>query len=330
MSDAEQTDSAGADLPAQSETGVTRGDAGIPQLQLVPVHWEMSPVTFGLVFLIAVFFSYQLVGSLATIAVIGFDLSGKNVQPMRLATAIAQFLFLLGPAVVAVRLRKWKPATALRLHAPGLVPSILVVCGVIALQFVLQGYMEAQEYILTHYLIPPSVQPLLKKLEELIQGMYRELLVMRSPAEMLFVWFVVALTPAICEEAVFRGVAQSAFERGMRLRWAFLLTGSVFAVFHLYPTQFVPLALIGVFLSVVVWRGNSLYLGIIGHLANNSFAVVTLYLSGDAGMTKDITAGPGGLASAGIALAALAAFALFLALFWKATRSNDSISPQAM
>jgi membrane protease YdiL (CAAX protease family) len=144
---------------------------------------------------------------------------------------------------------------------------------------------------------------------------------------LLFVWFVVALTPAICEEAVFRGVAQRAFERGLRQRWAMVLTAVTFAFFHLYPTQFVPLTAIGLFLSVIVWRGNSLYLGVIGHLANNSFAVLTMYFSGNSDGSQDIAVGPGGLASAGITLAALAALAMFVALFWKLTRPSTFLTP---
>ena len=296
------------------------------QVRSVPSQWAMSSVVFGFLFLLGVFCAYQIVGSILTLLVIGFDVTGKNIGPLRVMTAVAQYLFLLGPAVLAIRLRKWKMSSALRLNAPGLVPSILVILCIVALQFVMQGYMQAQDFILSHYLIPPSLQPILKKLEELIQGMYRELLAMRSPAELLFVWFIVALTPAICEEAVFRGVAQRAFERGMRVRWAIVLTGSVFALFHLYPTQFVPLAAIGMFLSMVVWRGNSIFLGVIGHVANNSIAIFTLYFSGNAAGTQEVAAGTGSLTSAGITLASLAALAIFVALFWKLTRPSIFLS----
>lgn len=321
----------GSGVSQEREDGAIPAFASPPvapnAVQVVSTQWEISPVMFGFLFLIGVFFAYQVVGSIATLAVVGFDMSAKNVAPLRVMTAVAQFLFLLGPALLAIRLRRWKYTNALRLHAPGLAPSILVILCVVALQFVMQGYMQAQDFVLTNYLIPPSLQPLLKKLEELIQGMYRELLAMHSPGELLFVWFVVALTPAICEEAVFRGVAQRAFERGLRQRWAMVLTAVTFAFFHLYPTQFVPLTAIGLFLSVIVWRGNSLYLGVIGHLANNSFAVLTMYFSGNADGSQDLAAGPGGLASAGITLAALAALAMFVALFWKLTRPSTFLTP---
>ena len=79
---------------------------------------------------------------------------------------------------------------------------------------------------------------------------------MHTPIEALTVWMVVALTPAICEEVLFRGTVQHAFEKKMRLRWAFLLTGAIFSFFHLNPVTFIPLALLGTYFSVLTWRGD--------------------------------------------------------------------------
>ncbi len=275
-----------------------------------PENYGIHPALTALLFLIGVFISYQLIGSVLTLLFVGMKIDESTVQEMRAATMIGQAVFLLGPALLAPRLFGWKTAATLKLRSVGWEQIGLAVVMVIALQFVLQGYMQLQEYALNEYLLPDSLKSILQKIEELIQGMYAELLVMRSPMELLYVWLVVALTPAVCEEAVFRGVTQSAFERGLRPRWALLLTSAAFALFHMYPTQLVPLAAIGLLLGALVWRSGSIWTGIAGHLANNTFAVLVLYFggAGEAGV-KDVTAGP----STGIGAVMSAAGILLLA-----------------
>ena len=285
----------------------------------------LPPVMFGFVLLAVVFVAYQLLGGLITFLLFGFG-SDEHVQGMRLVTMLSQAAFLLLPAVFLLRLQGWDYRNVLRLRMPRLLPLLLVVVGVISLQFVVQAYMELQQHVLRQYLLPESVLPLLDKFEELIQEMYGTLLAMHSPIEALFVWLVIAVTPGICEEVLFRGSVQWSFEKGMRLRWALLLNGAIFSMFHLNPITFIPLAMLGTYFAVVTWRGGSLGYSVAGHIVNNSIAVIALYVFESESLlpTEGAGATPSVIALAVSGIVALAVFLASLAYFWKLTAQRDA------
>ncbi|MBR9975380.1 MAG: CPBP family intramembrane metalloprotease [Bacteroidetes bacterium] len=238
-----------------------------------PLH----PVGFAFLLVLVVFVSYQVLGGVITYLLFGLETS-ENIAGVRVVTVISQLLFLALPAVLLLRFMGWELREALRLRLPRLLPLLVTVVSVIALQFVVQAWVELQDYALRRWLLPDFLLPLLDTFEELLEELYGQLLAMHTPAEALTVWVVVALTPAFCEEVLFRGAVQWSFEKKMRLRWAFLLSGAIFSFFHLNPVTFIPLAMLGVYFSVITWRGNSLWYAVVAHATNNTIAVVALYI----------------------------------------------------
>jgi membrane protease YdiL (CAAX protease family) len=307
------------DAPPPQEQPTAVPHITIPEL--------MHPALFGLLLLAVVFVAYQVLGGLISFLLFGFG-GDEQVQGMRLVTMLSQVLFLLLPSVLLLRMMRWDWRRALRLRMPRLAPLLLVVVGVVALQFVVQAYMEAQQFLLRNYILPDSVLPLLDKFEDLLQELYGTLLGMHSPLEALFVWVVVAVTPGICEEVLFRGSVQWSFEKGMRLRWAFLLNGVIFSMFHLNPVTFVPLALLGMYFAVITWRGASLGYAVTGHVVNNSIAVLALYVfETESLLPADAAgAGPSPAALAVTGTVALAVFLASLLLFWQLTARDDAES----
>ncbi|PLX28442.1 MAG: hypothetical protein C0600_09700 [Ignavibacteria bacterium] len=285
----------------------------------------LGPVLFGFVVLIVAFVAYQIFGGLITYLLFGFG-SDEQVQGMRAITVVSQLLFLLVPSVILLKLQPWKVKDVLRLHAPKVLPLLLVIVSVIALQFVVQSYMEAQQYVLRNYLLPDALLPLLDTFEDLIEELYGTLLAMNSFPEFIFVWVVVAVTPGICEEVLFRGTVQYSFERGMRLRWTFLLTGAIFSMFHLNPITFIPLAALGVFFAVITWRGNSLYYAVVGHVTNNTLAVVAMYAFESDSLlpAEGAEAVPSAAVLAISGVIGLLVFIASLAMFWSLTRPTDT------
>ncbi|MEL6615091.1 MAG: type II CAAX endopeptidase family protein [Bacteroidota bacterium] len=92
------------------------------------------------------------------------------------------------------------------------------------------------------------------------------------PPWMLFV--AIAITPAVCEELMFRGYLQRQIERGMGLVWSIVLVGVLFGAYHLQVTKLLPLATLGIYLGFVVWATGSVWTGALVHLLNNGFAVL--------------------------------------------------------
>jgi sodium transport system permease protein len=96
-----------------------------------------------------------------------------------------------------------------------------------------------------------------------------------------FLWLLllVAVTPAVCEESVFRGVLFQGLGRDGGMWRTVGLTALVFGAFHLSgetAIRFLPTAWIGVLMGVVVWRTRSIYASMLMHFVNNGFAVVVV------------------------------------------------------
>ncbi len=87
-------------------------------------------------------------------------------------------------------------------------------------------------------------------------------------------FIALALTPAICEELLFRGYLQRNVERRFGSVAALVSIGVIFGAYHLRASQIIPLSLLGVYMGYVVWATGSLWAGVLVHLLNNGFVVV--------------------------------------------------------
>lgn len=90
-----------------------------------------------------------------------------------------------------------------------------------------------------------------------------------GPFEAAFVFFSISLTPAICEETVFRGLLQRGLQRRMGFPWSFVCSGIVFAVFHQSALSTPALIPVGILLGFLYWAFDSLWAGIAMHAAYN-------------------------------------------------------------
>jgi len=97
-----------------------------------------------------------------------------------------------------------------------------------------------------------------------------------GPLELIGILAAVALTPAICEELVFRGVMLQSWRR-----WpaglAIGVNALAFGMIHYVPgTAFrvLPAAVSGAFIGWAVWRTRSLWVGVWMHALNNGFLIL--------------------------------------------------------
>jgi sodium transport system permease protein len=177
----------------------------------------------------------------------------------------SQLLLLAVPTLLFVlAARKDVRATlALRPAPPrAFAAALLVILGGIPI-----GWLIAW---LQGFVIPIPVE-FLRAMEELASA--------ADAPRLLWLLLVVALTPAICEELVFRGVLLHGLGRGT-MRRAVLVSALIFGAFHLsFETaiRFLPTAWLGLLLGYVVWHTRSLYTSMAMHFVNN--AVVVLLLS---------------------------------------------------
>jgi membrane protease YdiL (CAAX protease family) len=256
------------------ETPVPEQPTPPVQLPRVPFFQRLAPVPFAIVALGIVFFLYQFVAGGITLVLFGMKFSDDNVQLVRIATMVGQLVFILVPTIWLVRLRNENVVRYLRLAIPEYREIILTVIAVFALQQVLQGFMALQDAIP----LPVPLQRVIDEFKKVFEETYRILVTAHSPGEFIFVVLVVALTPAVCEELLFRGLVQRSFEKVTVGMQGAIITGMIFAAFHLVPYSFIPLAVLGSYFGFIVYRSQNIVVAISTHFFNNFLACTAAYL----------------------------------------------------
>lgn len=93
----------------------------------------------------------------------------------------------------------------------------------------------------------------------------------------------IGLSPAICEEIMFRGFFQRGLE-GLGARKAVILSGVLFGLFHYDFQRFAAQTLLGLVIAYVVYRTGSIVSGMLLHFLHNAGSVLLSGMSGGLGV----------------------------------------------
>ena len=242
---------------------------------------RFAPWLTAVLLLVVGFVVYQAIAAVLMVVIVivqgGDALSAMDpvaliveyAQEFLLANAVGQFGGLLLIAWIFARLHTRQVRPFLRLRKPDAALTALAVVGLFVLLPVVQWLAGLTDDL---------PQPQWLEEQESIQ---QELLeaVLLGDVSVLFSLFAIALTPALCEEIVFRGYVQRQFERSGGVAAGIILSGVLFGLYHLRPSEAVALSVLGIYLAYLAWRTGSLWVPIIVHFVNNAFAVsVAAYL----------------------------------------------------
>gem|GEM_PF-166200 len=111
---------------------------------------------------------------------------------------------------------------------------------------------------------------------DLMDSFIKELALVRTIPELFSVAFVLAFTPAVCEELLFRGYIQQNYTRSISSGSAVLLTGCIFALFHLSAANLLPLVLLGWYIGYIYSLTGNLVIPFFVHFSNNLAALLFL------------------------------------------------------
>ena len=90
-----------------------------------------------------------------------------------------------------------------------------------------------------------------------------------APVQLL----IVAVMPAVCEEAMHRGFIQHSFQ-SVRSDWVIILSmGLIFGIFHMDPYRFLPTAILGIGLSYVMQKTHNIFLPALFHFVHNFISI---------------------------------------------------------
>lgn len=263
--------------------------------------------------LLTVFFLYQVVGGAIAYMLGAGDISrdSGDINMIRLVLSFGQFMFILVPSVVLVLLRGDGIRDTFRLNPAPLRLMLLSVAGVILVQPLLQALVYFQNELI--FSVPggefmKTVKELFDSLEETTLSLVKA----ASAWEFIIVLFVIAVTPAISEEFLFRGLVFRNFGKIARPSVAVFLAGLIFALFHFHPFNLIPLILLGVFLTFAVQVSDSIYPAIACHFLNNFISAAFVYIYGAESLSSPDLTNIEKLEFAGAGLASLIAFIIIL------------------
>ncbi|MEZ4417496.1 MAG: ABC transporter permease subunit/CPBP intramembrane protease [Gemmatimonadota bacterium] len=195
---------------------------------------------------------------------VGIPLQARWLEKGLLAT---EWLLLFLPAVLFVRLGHFQVPDTLSLRLPHprhVGGALLLIAGGTPIAWLLAWL---QSFVL------PVPWDLVEGLSDLVSA--------ESLGRLVWLLVLVAVTPAICEEIVFRGVLLGGSRRTLSASSAVLLNGLAFGLFHVSTEtvfRLLPTAWLGVILAWTVWRTRSILLSSMMHLLNNGTIVLLAFL----------------------------------------------------
>lgn len=198
--------------------------------------------------------------ALALLLYVGAPLQMKDVTSGVILTEL--LIFLSFPIAYAVYL-KLDLRETFRLRAPSplyLLGAVLFFAGI---QCIAPALVFWQSQV---FPIPKDLLDSMGKLEELL-----------SKQSFAQTFLFLALLPAVCEETSFRGVIFSGLFSKSKPWKAILLTSFFFGIFHLSLHRFLPVFLIGIVATYLVWKSGSIFTGMLLHLLVNGWAAVLIH-----------------------------------------------------
>lgn len=169
------------------------------------------------------------------------------------ALLLTQFAFLIVPLIIYLLVTKKSIIETLRLK-PLKVKNWPYVGIIALLLYPIAMFLE----LVTNLFFHNNVTDLLQKMNSL---------------PLWFFVLVIALTPAICEEFTVRGIILSGYKK-VGINKAAVITGFMFAVLHLNPSQFLYTFALGVILAYIVSITDSIFASMICHFIFNGINAV--------------------------------------------------------
>ncbi|MFZ5988298.1 MAG: CPBP family intramembrane glutamic endopeptidase [Bacillota bacterium] len=194
------------------------------------------------------------------IGIVDVFFSGLIDNNTYLMLIINQFYFILFPVLFYLIKNKIDIKEVLRFNKLDLLPAFLIILislpaylGALSLNVIALYVIQFTGYT------PDSSMPTPENLGEL-----------------LVVVLVVAVSPAICEEILHRGVLLKAYERRGSVK-AVVISSILFGIFHYDITNLAAPVFLGLLIGYYVVRTNSIFAGMLAHFLNNFISVLFQY-----------------------------------------------------
>lgn len=267
--------------PTPVQTPPTLLDPWDPHRHIPLTGWlernRFSPAIVFVITTIVAFVAYVMISNILTLSLLFArgvtitELQGnlsaviaEQLRPMFVANTLAQFLVLGIPAVFLARLHTTKGMAYLRLRKPDAkLLGLSVLCYICIFPLI--------QWVATFNASIP-IPEMLREWEN-SQLMLIEA-ISAQQVGIIFSLLTVAVTPAICEELIFRGYLQRNLDRVVPAAVSIVIIGILFGAYHLRFSQVLPLSVLGIYFAYVTWRTGNLWPAILIHFLHNGSMVL--------------------------------------------------------
>ena len=124
-----------------------------------------------------------------------------------------------------------------------------------------------------------GVEDWMRDKEKELSEFTKQILIMKSPVDLMINLLILAVIPAIGEELLFRGCFQNIFTRITRNQHAGIwITAILFSAIHVQFLGFFPRMFLGALFGYLFLWSGSIWLAVLAHFTNNAMAVVGAYV----------------------------------------------------
>ncbi len=131
--------------------------------------------------------------------------------------------------------------------------------------------------------LPPNLKAIenwMSNQEVLLERMSLFLTDFTSWTKLFVAFFVIAVTAAVGEECLFRGLIQrKIFDKIQNMHVAIWIAAALFSAIHLQFYGFLPRMLLGALFGYLYWWSANLWVPIVAHLVNNGFTIVLIFFN---------------------------------------------------
>lgn len=201
---------------------------------------------------------------------ISFD-NPELIGTLKLVQAVSSITIFLLPAIAfAFFTTREKPLDFIGFKPAQHTSFYLVGTAILLLSFPLQGWLGEFN---RHMDLPKWAVDMENDATRQIEAFLKT----ESKYDLIINVIVIALIPAICEEACFRGVFQRILINIFKNPWiGIIATAIFFSAFHMQFLGFLPRFFMGILLGAVYWYSGSLWTSIVAHFFVNGVQVVAV------------------------------------------------------
>jgi len=203
------------------------------------------------------------------------------LKEMQLLQTIQALLGFLLPTIVTASFLSHKPLKLVGFSQKTrgwqlFYTIVIILCGL--------GVSAGLGYLSYQLPLPASLRMRFEQWENVYASQATGLVSFKNIPDLLMSIVVLALIPAVCEEAFFRGGLQNFMYRGNRNLWLSVVVVSlIFSLIHMSGYGFLSRLALGIILGLIYQLSGNIWLSILAHFINNALAVIVMYTQVQAG-----------------------------------------------